>query len=392
MQGISKNPKEQRRENAYLVLNVIRKHEGISRKDIADITGLSIPSVTKIVNYLSEIGLLSYFMGLGKNQRKIPFYTFRSDKYAVLGLEFSRTKNVGIVSDLQGTILGRCTIEPISSDYEQMLTKTANELQKLIDTAKKAGMKILGLGIGSPGPIDSYERKLINPPGFYDWKDIYLGEDFENKLKIPVYLEKGTDTSALAEKILGKGRDRDEFIYVEIGEGIGSSIIYNNKIFRGNSKVYSSLGHTTVVVDGPVCECGSRGCLEMYTRESIVLEKLEKAASAEQKKEVFRETAQYLAAGISNLVLVTGIETVIIGGELIIKYDELFSFLNELIPQWAFPSLKRDIKIERSKLMEDDIAIGGALWVAESALLNIDILNMDRTDQKSIMQHEIVIS
>ncbi|HUV06100.1 MAG TPA: ROK family transcriptional regulator [Spirochaetia bacterium] len=369
---IPKNAKEQRRENAAFILRVIRDSDGISRAKLAKKTGLSMPSVSKIISYLEDLGLLELQMRSGNNQKQIPFYTFKGGRYGALGLEIGRRDVVGIGCDLSGRIFGEFCFDYHDGNLEHLIDRSVERIRHLLTDAEREGLKILGLGIGSPGPIDPDERVILTPPYFYGWRDIPIGSLFESRLGIPVLLEKAPNLSALAEGIMGAGRGMKNLIFMDAGEGIGTGIIYKGKIFHGNSEVYCSLGHTTVDIRGPVCDCGNRGCLEVYTKESVVTEKVSNAKSPEDKETILKEAAEYLSAGVANLINLFGIKTVVIGGDTVDAHEKLFEYMVEDIPGRAFPSLHRKIKILRSTLHNRSEALGGALWIGELALLNLN--------------------
>ena len=235
-------------------------------------------------------------------------------------------------------------------------------------------MHTVGLGLAAPGPLDESERRLTNPYGFHDWQSMPLADDFERLLRMPTLLKKDTDLSAIAELLLDSTTESDSLIYVKLEQGVGAAVVDRGRLYGGGGMLHSSLGHTTVVVDGELCECGNRGCLEVYTRQSR-LERLLQASGGERERErVLDEAAEYMAVGIANLVVLFGMEWIVIDGETLDLDQSLFERIQHRIPRHAFPVLKRSITVTRGKLGLGSAAIGSALWIARAALTEPELL------------------
>lgn len=387
---VSKNAKIQRQENIYLILKVIRRHQGVSRKKIAQITGLSLPSVTQIVDRLQNLNLLRYDMRISKNGKKIPFYHYHGGNYTVLGLEFRRKTVLGLACDLEGHIINQFSFAYTDSTLDCLLDRISHHLQRLIQESNQANSKVLGLGIGIPGLLDYKERTIIIATDFHHWSGTAMGKEIEDRLSIPVVLEKNPTLSAYAESRVGIGKGKRSLIYVGMGVGIGAGIIYNHKIFRGGSSLYCELGHTTVDINGAVCECGNRGCLELYLKDAVLKEKMKHARMDYEQEALLKEAADYAAAAIGNIVGLVGIRTVILGGTLIQDYPSLFDHLVELIPQRTLSFFKSQLEVLKSTMKEGSAALGGALLMAETAL-KLNTLFFEGTPRNEPLRFEAVI-
>lgn len=369
---ISKNAKEQRRENAYLLLKSIREMNGVSRNELAIKLGMSIPSVTKIVDYLAGMQLLREHEGISKNNRKLRRYSFCGDRYAAVGIELRRAHVLGLSCDLSGTVLGRFSFDYADDDLGRLIDLISKEALPLIRKAEGAGRRVLGLGIGSPGMMDYEERKLLMATDFHNWNGLLRSSEFEQRIGVPVIIEQNPVVAALAEKLVGAARGERSLIYVTLAEGIGSAFIYNDRIFKSNSHFPTELGHTSVDPFGPECTCGNRGCLEVFAKKATVEAQLQTVSDPEGRREVINRAAQYLSAGIGNLISITGITTVIIGGVMLAAIPELFSLLERYIPQRCLPAMKRTITVRQAALGLESSAIGGSLLVGEYALFNLE--------------------
>ncbi len=369
-----RNAKEQRRENANIVTRIIQTRGPISRQQIAHWSGLSIPSVTNIVAYLEDLHLLRQVTAMGRNGKPIPAYAFDGSRYAALGLEFVRRHIYGVATDFAGNVLGRFRLDHHGGSYEAVLSDAASRLSRLRTAAEKRGMHTVGLGVASPGPLDESERRLTNPYGFNDWQSMPLADDFERILRMPTLLKKDTDLSAIAELLLDSETESDSLIYVKMEEGVGAAVVDRGRLYGGGGMLHSSLGHTTVVVDGERCECGNRGCLEVYTRQSR-LERLLRACTTDKEREgILDQVAEYMAVGIANLVVLFGMEWIVIDGETLDLDESLFGRIEQRISQHAFPVLQRTLAVTRGKLGLGSAALGSALWIAKAALTEPELL------------------
>ncbi|HUX21851.1 MAG TPA: ROK family protein, partial [Spirochaetia bacterium] len=214
MPTVTKNAKEQRRENAYLLLKAIRESDGASRNELAVRLGLSIPSVTKIVDYLDTLGLLSVQEGLSKNNRKLPRYSFADQRYAVLGIELRRTHILGVCCDLTGTVLSRFEFDYEEDDLTRLIDSISTETHSIIAEMKSAGRRVLGMGVGSPGIMDYEEGKLLMATDFHNWNGLLRSEELERWVGVPVIIEQNPVVAAFAEKLVGGARGCRNLIYV----------------------------------------------------------------------------------------------------------------------------------------------------------------------------------
>ncbi|HUX20825.1 MAG TPA: ROK family protein, partial [Spirochaetia bacterium] len=151
------------------------------------------------------------------------------------------------------------------------------------------------------------------------------------------------------------------------------------------------LGHTSVDPFGPKCICGNRGCLEVFAKKSVVKEQLHAASDPTERRQILRRAADYLAAGIGNLISITGITTIVIGGSMITEFPELFDLLERLIPERSFPAMGRTMSIRRAALGLDSSAVGAALLVGEYGLFNLESALVGNTGSGSPFRTDAVI-
>jgi predicted NBD/HSP70 family sugar kinase len=223
-------------------------------------------------------------------------------------------------------------------------------IETLVDrVAAKAGMRrsdLSAVGIGLPGYIDS-------PSGRVLWSSILteravpLSTLAGARLGLPVYVDNDANLCALAELWFGAGRGRSDFAVVTIEHGLGMGMVLNHRIYRGAMGLGMELGHTKVELDGALCRCGQRGCLEAYVADyalareattalnrpatdtlsiNALLESLYDHAKAGNAtaRSIFRRAGRYLAVGLSNVVNLFDPELIILSGDRM-RYDYLYA-------------------------------------------------------------------
>jgi glucokinase len=143
-------------------------------------------------------------------------------------------------------------------------------IQQLIDKHSRAAL--IGIGVGSPGPIELPEGRLRKLPNLPGWEGLELRTAIQAILGMPVIVENDANLAALAECLLGKGRSLgvDSLCMLTLGTGVGNGIILNGKVFDGMNGMAGEAGHATIWPDGHTCGCGSNGCLEQYASATAV--------------------------------------------------------------------------------------------------------------------------
>lgn len=146
---------------------------------------------------------------------------------------------------------------------EFVLGRCSELLLKLLEEQGGTTDRILGIGVGVPGPVDFARGVLVPPPLMPEWENFPI-RDFFKKTFISAFVVVDNDVNimALGEQRVGDGTGVGHFIFIKIGTGIGAGIISNGKMHRGNDGSAGDIGHICVDKEGPLCACGNKGCLE----------------------------------------------------------------------------------------------------------------------------------
>jgi predicted NBD/HSP70 family sugar kinase len=239
------------------------------------------------------------------------------------------------------------------------------------------------VGVGLAGVIDA-ELGVCRYSPILHWRDVPLQQLLEQKIGIPVHIDNDVNTLTMAQKWFGAGQDVDDFLVVTVGRGVGLGIVANGQFYRGARGGGGEFGHTVLDPDGPLCNCGRRGCLEAYVADPALLrqarevlqgrdhnaiapdeldpEQLVELAQAGDAalRQIFDAAGRALGRGVANLVNLFNPARIIISGEGVRAGELLFGPLRETVAQHAFNGLVDDTEIVVQEWGDEAWAWGAA--------------------------------
>lgn len=259
-----------RRINRGLVFQLLATQRGSSRVELARDSKLTKMAISNIVNEFLEEGLIEESLGTGRGTRSNPIrLTLAPSAPKILGVLLQRQFCQAAVCDFSMRILDSDSIElPPRYTVEELMDRTF----QLTDRVLKAHSDILGIGIGTFGPVDAHKGMLLNPQHFGGIKDLNLRELFRQRYQLPTFLDHHYNCAALAESYYGSGRGCDNLLYLGMTYGIGLGVICGGRLFSHYSGYSSEIGHVTINYTGPLCDCGKRGCLSVYARPPRIVQ------------------------------------------------------------------------------------------------------------------------
>ncbi|MBR1876141.1 MAG: ROK family transcriptional regulator [Lachnospiraceae bacterium] len=266
-----------------LIVKILHQKEVCSRAEIAKITGLTQASITKITASLIEMGIV-YESGIikGSGNRRAIGIRLNTENNLVIGVKFSRHMYVIGVFDIGGKFYTRTETEfDINEDPRVVL----DDIKKQVHAYLKEYKNTVAIGMAVPGPYLKDEGFIAIVSRMSAWHDVNFIKEFENEFKIPFFIEQDANAGALAEWWFGNHeKPMDTLAYMLVGEGVGSGIIQGDRIFGGKQGIASEIGHISIDVNGPRCQCGNFGCLELYCAAPVLLTKAKREASGLFKK------------------------------------------------------------------------------------------------------------
>lgn len=306
----------------------------------------------------------------------------------VIGVDLGGTKiNTGIV-DEKGRVLGSTKVPTLAKEGPYpIIERIKKSIYEVLDEAKMGLGSIYGIGIISPGPIDSDKGLVINPSNLPGWDHIPIVNILKEEFKLPVMLDNDANAAALAEYLFGSGRGSKNFVYITISTGIGGGIIIDGKLYRGANSNAAEVGHMTIDYKGPKCNCGNIGCFEAFASGTAIA-RFAKEAVQKGRNTLIKElaggneiTAQhvfeaaalkdpmalelidneafYLGIGISNIIAFANPERIAIGGGVSKQWDMFYGRMMETVEKRALKPMIEVCEIVKSEL-RDNIGVLGA--------------------------------
>lgn len=312
-----------------------------SRAELADKLHLSRAAITTLTEEMIQEGLIyeTSIHGGGVGRHPVLLDVHREEFYIGGLIIRRRDLEVGFINLAGETICEKAL--PNSDNPWERLAESAKILKAFAEEHDLSQERILGLGICAPGPLNTINGTILNPPNFASWRNVPVIEILSKHLTWPMQLYNVTDALALEEKHYGAGQNYASIMLLHIDtEGIGSGIIVHNQLFRDICEIGGMLGHMSICYNGKRCSCGNRGCLEMYASIRAILEGsrfgswqevMDAAENDSEAKQLVEREALYIATAITNCINMINLERVIITGDLYYKHPYLERRINEIV-------------------------------------------------------------
>jgi len=324
-----------RTANKQRVLDVLRTAEpgthdayagarptAFTQAELARETGLARATVSNIVRELIAAGLVDSEAGSGRRGSAV---SLSPSAGVVAGVDFGHSHLAVAVGDLAGHVLAeerRHLATPLEHDPALALAA------ELIESLRPPGATLRHIGMGLPAPVT--DDVVRSPAIFPGWRDVDTARAASEMLGAPVAVENDANLGALAEHRCGVGRGRDSSVFVKISSGVGAGIIIGNKLFRGSGGTAGEIGHLTLDEQGPMCRCGSRGCLEAYTSVGAVtamiagqhpeatLDDIIRAAKDGDvsARRALEDAGLHLGWGLATIVNLLNPSVIVVGGDM----------------------------------------------------------------------------
>jgi glucokinase-like ROK family protein len=358
--------------NLGIALELVKDKGPISRAGIARITGMSRSTCSLIVDELLRSGLV---VETGKDAstggRKPILVRLHHEAGIAIGVKIEERRIIAALVDLRGEALSTLQEDvPEPADAEGYLRVLRRMVRRLVEEEKgSSGRKILGIGIGLSGLVDS-EQGISLESVILNWRDLNLREELRKDFPVPVYVENDVNTFAIGEKWLGIGKGFKNFLCVTIGRGVGVGIILNGALYRGAHHGAGEFGHTKISDDrdAPVCSCGRRGCIEAFVSTPAILGFVREAVQRGEHSSLsrgeltpqavhdaaargdglalaaYRRAGRVLGLGLANLINLFDPEAIIVSGEGTVAGEFVFPEMEKALIESSVYGLADRVK------------------------------------------------
>jgi predicted NBD/HSP70 family sugar kinase len=387
--------RQTRRINQRLVLRTIYDQASISRADLARVTGLTRTTVSDVVDELMTEGLAEE-MGFGQSTGgKAPILLrVPDDARHLIGIEVGDTRVSGAIVNLRGEVRHAAELPLRGLNGEQALAQLELLLDELLPGR---GRPLLGIGLGTPGLIDT-SRGVVRWAVDFDWRDLPLGQRLRERSGLPVYVANDSQAAALAEHTFGEYAGARNMVVVKVGRGIGAGIVLDGRLYQGDGFGAGEVGHTAVADNYRPCWCGSVGCLEtIATTRAVVQRARELAPHAPEStlhrsggtpeidlddlvaafdagdalaREVVIDAAHHLGRAIGALIGALNVEHIVLVGEMTRFGEPWLLAVRREAHRSALSLLADRTQVEIGRLGPNPVVLGSAalLMIGELGL------------------------
>jgi N-acetylglucosamine repressor len=342
--------------NRTIILNLIKQHGAVSRAQLAELSSLAPPTVSEVVTVLLDEGLITETDTVISSRRgpRPVLLRLKRDGAAAVGIMLRQDGLNLVITDLLANVIHRAKQPfPTAAGPDGMLEIVVHTVREQVRLAGIPWQNIMGLGVGMTGVIDS-TTGVCREAYILGWRDVDVGGKLEAALSIPVHVDNDTKMLTVAEQHFGLGQNRHNFVLVTVGRGVGMGAVVNGELLRGHQDIGAEFGHIAMVLDGPICPCGKRGCLEAIASDVGIIQAATAAAPSryggttieqltewaragdEPLRQIFDHAGVTLGIAVSNLINLFGPEVLVLTGEGLRAGDLLLEPLQRTLPRCTF--------------------------------------------------------
>ena len=379
------------------IARLLRKGGPLTRPDVGSTLGLPLPTVSTLTKELIGTGLIVQDgHGPSAGGRRAALININPAYARAVGLEISLSFGVrAVLADFCGGVLDE------EGDHdaapEDLMDAAVAAVKKLL--SRNADANLAGIGVAISGLVDSEAGISREFPRIQSWKDVPVAAILAEQFKgLAVAVENDVRCETLAVLRCGVGRGLSDFVFLHIGHGIAAGIVADGELYRGATGNAGEFGHVPTEKDGPICYCGSRGCLESVAGSLAVVEGVRNAlsqgvhstidsedvtpesiqAAAEQGDRLattlLEQSADYLGSAAAGLVNLLNPEALILGGLLGKEGGVFRSALEKSLAARILPLLKDTTEVRNSTLGPEAAARGAAALIFERMYNEAELL------------------
>ena len=302
------------------------------------------------------------------------------DSIYVISVELDKTVCKIAVVDFDGYIKSQQCVKYdfYHMDWKNIMDEICNIIREIMKDEKIPKSKIAGIGIGIPGIIDDKSGIVTFSPQL-GWKSIPLAEYVEREMGFETKIDNIIKLKALAENIYGSAKGVNKAALLNLGTGVGSSLIIDEEIYRGVTNSSGEIGHTTIEPNGRLCDCGRRGCLQTYISINELIGEARRVKDVSSIKEIFDASSDgeswaieildrwytYVGIAVCDVIYVYNPETVIISGEIIEQAPWIIDIIRDVVEKSIWKPFKDTYEIKKTALGDKAGIIGISILVLD---------------------------
>lgn len=384
--------------NKHAVIDLIRfSPGGISRVELARQLGLTRAAITAIVNDLQKSDLVREVKSPYSGGRKPIVLEINPSLGYVVGVDMGATHVNLILADFSARQIQEMHMPlDINLGPQVCLNQVDSYLHSLLQSSGLGLAEIKAVGVGVPGPIVTEAGMVSGPPIMPGWDGFPIRDTLQARWNCPVSLNNDAELGALGEWAYGAGRGERDLAYIKVGTGIGAGLLLDGQIYAGVTGSAGEIGHITLEENGPLCQCGNRGCLEALAGGRAIAQRAIEAVHHGQRtllsekspvesitaqdviaaarrgdlfaQHVVAEAGAHLGTAIASLVNLFNPGLVVIGGGVAQIGDLLLDPIRRNVQQRSLRVASRAVRITAALLGRRSSAMGAVVQALSTVL------------------------
>ena len=384
--------------NKHAALDLLRfSAGGLSRTDLADKMGLTRAAVSLIINDLLEGKIILEAESRSTPSGRPPVVLEINPERGLVGAIDMGATHISIaLADFTARILQEAEFPfDIKAGPDACLVQANQNLLKLLESQGLSISDLSAVGVGVPGPVITEAGMVVAPPIMPGWDHYPILAKLEEVWGCPVTLNNDAELGALGEWAYGAGRGEKNIAYIKVGSGIGAGLILNQQIYGGTTGAAGEIGHLTIDENGPLCNCGNRGCLEAFAGgdaiarqgqalvksgkrtllsnlppEKITAHDVSEAARRGDllAQEILRRSGTFIGIAIAGLVNLFNPSIVIIGGGVAQVGDIITVPIRQAVRERAMRASEQSVRIITGMLGRRSLLIGATVQAINVAI------------------------
>ncbi len=366
------------------ILGLILHKGGMTKSQLAKVAGLKPTTLNRMMLPLEKADLiLPTETGESTGGRKPVIYDVNPRRYYVIGIDISRLYSQVVLTNLKMELLEKDRFDmDRNSSPQATLNRILDWIGRVME--KRGHGCVIGVGIGTVGPLDRQSGIILNPENFeaQGWENIPLKAIVEERTGLPVIIDNGANGAVLAETRYGSGRGMKSVIYLNCGVGIRTGVISSGTLVRTSNDADDTFAHMVIDVNGKPCRCGNQGCVERYSSIYAIMEAfnperpvsyLEICREAEENdttaRQVLQNAAVRMGTGLANFIQLLNPGLVVLSGPLILHSQLFYEVCVEAAKRRRPWDKGGHLVFSRGGAFEENaISIGAAALVVEHYL------------------------
>ena len=381
-----------REANRARIVDSLKHHGHLTQVELAGSTGLSPATVSNIVKELAASGVLNTSV-TSRSGRRATEVTLARELGLVAGLHFSSRHLRVAISDVGRTVVAENHV-PLALEHrhDRELDRATLLLSDMLESVDASFSDLLAVGIALPAPVDFRTGMLATTGLLRGWENVAVADVMRARIDVPTFVDNEANLGGLAEARSGAAHGSRGAAYIRVDHSISAGILINGSVYRGVSGKAGQIGHVTIDENGPICRCGSRGCLDTLAGGPALLElfrddpgmqrirdlRVRAESGDASARRVIADAGRHIGIAAASLCNLFDPELLVIGGELAQAGEILLAPLRHALDRSALAGSRGVPEVVQGALGERAEVLGCLALAIENVGLETEVRALQR--------------